>query len=401
MKICMISMEFPPYPSYIAAGGVGIHTVYLSKSLARLGHEVHVIACGDREFCELIDGVYVHRISSLPSRLFRVPVFSLKAAKKFRVLNKKIKFDIIHNQSPYGFFEAYVHKIDSKVKMVTTIHAIPLRELVNSRLARDPLNHQKFKNLLETLTLLIEQILFSKVEYFVSDKIIAVSGNIKNDLINTFNIKAQKIQVIHNGIDGEEFNPNVDNTKIKINRGLKDAKVVLFVGRLERIKGLYLLIDVAKQIIREKSNVYFLIVGSGVHEDELAKMGDALEGRVIFTGRVPHELLPFYYSTADVVVIPSLYAGCPLTLLEAMASAKPIVTTIADFDNYFDNIEKQVVLVKEANNSGVLAQKIIDLLSNEEYQAELGSSARLKVLECLTWEKIATETSKLYKHLLD
>jgi glycosyltransferase involved in cell wall biosynthesis len=398
MRICILSMEYPPYPSYVSAGGVGTHTYYLSKALVLRGHEVHVIACGDHEFSQLIDGVHVHRISSLPSKALRVPVYSMKASKMLHVLNKTHNFDIVHNQSPYGFFEAYLHRITKRIKLVTTIHAVPLREMANSYAAHDR-TQLGLRNLTDKLTLLIEQIPFSKAEYAESNKIISVSSNVRADLIEFFKIAAERIRVIHNGVDVSMFNPNVDGQQIRNQYGLGDSKIILYVGRLERIKGVYQLLEIARRILEKKLDVRFMIVGSGRHEINLVKIGRTMGNKVVFTGKVPNELLPLYYSAADIVVLPSLYEGCPMALLEAMASAKPIVTT--NIPSITEIVENREAVMINPTDIELFVERIIDLLLDEDYRGVLGSRARSKVSECFAWEKIAEETEKVYEEVVN
>lgn len=388
-------MEYPPYPSYISPGGVGTHTFYLSKFLARRGNEVHVITCGDHQCYELINDVHVHRIRSISSRALRVLLYSMKASKKLHDLNKSVKFDIVHNQSPYGFFESYIHKMNKQINLVTTIHAVPLREMVNY----ERLHQMTLKNLAETLSLLIPQILFNKVEYSESCKIITVSSKNRSDLIELFNMPKEKINVIYNGVDVEKFNPDVNSENIKKQFGLGNSQIILYVGRLERHKGLYLLLETARRLIERKLDIHFIIVGSGRHETELVKIGRNIGRQVIFAGRVPDELLPLYYSLADVVALPSLYeGGPPLTLLEAMASAKPIVTT--NIPPITELVDNRTAVTISPNDIDLFVEKITDLLLNEEHRRVLGSKARSKVLECFTWEKVAEETEQVYKEVV-
>jgi glycogen synthase len=389
-------MEYPPYPSYISAGGVGTHTYYLSKSLAARGHEIHVIACGDCECDELVEGIYIHRIRSLPSSLLRLLVYSMRASQKLRSLNETLKFDIVHNQSPYGFFEAYLHKIDKRIKLVTTIHAVPFREMANY----ERVHQLSLKNLDETLRLLVPQILFNKAEYTESHKIITVSNNNRLDLIKLLNIPNERITVIYNGVDADKFNPNIDGQEIRKKFGLEGSKIILYVGRLERHKGLYMLLDAARRIIGENKDVHLLIVGSGKHKIDLMQIGRNIGEEIVFAGRVPDELLSSYYSAADVVALPSLYeGGPPLTLLEAMASAKPIITTnVPPINELVDN--HTAVLINPVDTE-LFAKKITNLLLDEKSRRVLGRNARSKVLECFTWEKVAQKTENVYKEAIN
>ena len=395
MRICLLSMEYPPYPSYISAGGVGTHTCYLSKFLARRGHEVHVITCGDHQFSEVIDGVHVHRIRSLPSQALRLPFYSISASKRLHALNEFIKFDIVHNQSPYGFFEAYLSFFSKPIPLVTTIHAVPSRELM--ALQYDP--KVGVNDLREKLSLIIPKILFNKVEYSESNKIIAVSNFVKRDLVKFHSIPEEKIAVVHNGVDVERFKPDLAENKIKSLLELQDSKMILYVGRLIKRKGPGLLIQCASKIIKRYPAACFVIVGTGYFEEELKKTAKKLNQQIVFANRVSDNLLPLYYAAADIVALPSLYEGAPLTLLEAMASAKPIVTT--NIPPITELVNNHTAVTINPGDMELFVEKITELLLNEEYRRALGSKARSKVLECFTWEKVAEETEKVYKEVIN
>jgi glycosyltransferase involved in cell wall biosynthesis len=317
----------------------------------------------------------------------------LKASKKLRALNASCKFDIVHNESPYGFFEAYLHKIDKTAKLVTTVHGVPLTEIASF----EQVNQLSLKNLADKLSLLIEQNLFSRAEYAESRKIIAVSRSIKMDLVELFKVEREKIEVIYNGVDTDRFNPSIDAKRIRKQYGLVDSKIILYVGRLERRKGLYLLLEVAKRLVEEKIEAHFVIVGSGQYENELMKIGREVSKGVIFAGRVPDELLPFYYSAADIVAIPSLYEGSPITLLEAMASGKPIITT--NIPPIMELVDNNTAVTICPNDVKTCVKKIGELLVDIEYRHALGDKARSKVLECFTWKKVAERTEKVYEEV--
>lgn len=395
MRICLLSMEYPPYPSYISAGGVGTHTYYLSKFLARRGHEVHVIACGNHEFSELIDGVYVHRIRTFPSRVLRVPIYSMKVSKKLHALNKSVKFDIIHNQSPYGFFEAYLNILRKPIPLVTTIHAVAYRELM--ALQTDP--KISVNDLSERLGHIIPKILFNKVEFSESIKIISVSNFVKRDLIKFHGIPEERIAVVPNGVDTEKFKPDLDGNKIKNLLKLQDSKMILYVGRLIKRKGPGLLIQNASEIIEKCPTACFVIVGAGYFGNELKKIAERLNQRIIFANRVSDDLLPLYYSAADVVVLPSFYEAAPITLLEAMASAKAIITT--NIPSITEIVDENNAVTISPNDAKLFVEKITDLLWDEEYRRLLGSKARSKVLECFTWEKVAQKTENVYGEVIN
>lgn len=396
MKVCFLSMEYPPYPSYISPGGVGIHTYYLTKALSKLGHEIHVISAGCAEYDEInADGVTIHWIKSLSSSFLRLPIYSLKASIKLRQLYKFINFDIVHNESPYGFFESFLQYFNKKKSLVTTIHAVPIREMGHYEQVNFSL-----KNIKQTLSLLILRFLFNKSEYNNSQKLITVSDSTRRDLVDFHKISNKKIRVIYNGVDSESFNPKVNGQMLRSFFELGDSPVILYVGRLERNKGVYLLLKAAKKLIENKINAVFVIVGAGQHQIEMCEIGKRLGSQVKFIGRVSHKSLPFYYAMSDIIVVPSLCeGGPPLTLLEGMASGKPVITT--DVSPINELIDNDCSIMISPNDVKQLIEKILTLLTNSTVRFEIGKKARQKILECFAWDKVAKQTEKVYAEVLN
>lgn len=388
-------MEYPPYPFYVDGGGVGTYTKYLSKYLSQRGHEVHVITCGAGYINELIDGVNVHRVKSIPLRMIRVLVFSLKASIELRKLIKSSPFDIIHNQSPYGFFEAYLNIFRKNIPFISTIHAVPHRYLgalqVDSKL--------NIFDIMQKISSIIPKNFFNKIEYKVSKKIIAVSNFVRQDLLDFHNISQDKIKVIHNGVDENKF-VTIDQDKARIALNLpRFSKIILFVGRLIKLKGCELLIKNASEIIARHPDVHIVIVGSGTFGKKLLEASQNLREHILFTSSVSHDILPLYYAAADVVVFPSLYEGAPFVLLESMASSKAIIATnIPPITEFVD--ANNAVLINP-NNVSIFIEKLSFLLSNEQYRNKLGRHARCRILENFTWKITAKKTEEVYKEALN
>ncbi len=171
---------------------------------------------------------------------------------------------------------------------------------------------------------------YEKIDAFVlrfAARVVAVSNEIKEDLVAQ-NIPAEKVQVIDNGIDIDQFSRPRSVEELKEDLGIhKDDVVVTIVGRLSPEKGHETFLKAAKDVLARKKSVKFLVVGDGPISDELramaAKLG--LNGHVTFTGA--RKDMDGIYAVSDLMVNASSIEGLPMTILEAMAAKVALIVT--------------------------------------------------------------------------
>jgi D-inositol-3-phosphate glycosyltransferase len=170
------------------------------------------------------------------------------------------------------------------------------------------------------------------------DRIIASTRREKETLRNTCGIPPEKVAVIPCGVDLELFRP-IDRAEARRRLGIKSGKIILFAGRIEKIKGLDRLIE-AMAMLDHISDLKLLVIGGDENSQEeiarLKNMGQELgvSGKVDFRASVPQESLPAFYSAADVFVLPSYYESFGMAALEALACGTPVVTTpVGDWEN--------------------------------------------------------------------
>jgi len=188
---------------------------------------------------------------------------------------------------------------------------------------------------------------------------------------------------------------------MKTKLGIEDKKTVLFAGRLTEQKGVQYLLHAIPKIRRVVADVKFLIVGDGPIEDFLRSEAKRLgvDSDVIFLGRITHDLMPEFYSMADVFVLPSLSESFPNTMLEAMAMEKPaVMTRVGVAPEILENYET-AVLVQPAEPEE-LADALVDLLSNETLSRKLGRSACELVHREYSWDHVVDQTLDLYEEVL-
>lgn len=232
-------------------------------------------------------------------------------------------------------------------------------------------------------------------------KFVTVSTPLENILERGHGISAEKISVISNGIDLEKFNPGKhERAKCREKLGIRNAGPVIgTVGRLTAEKGHKFLIEAAAKVIGN-GPATFVIAGEGKLRANLEARARSLDisANCIFTGFA--ENVPEIMGAIDVFVLPSLYAGRSITLLEAMAMGKPIVVTaIEGIDEVVQNeLTAAVVLPGSAET---LANAIMCLLKNKGRAVEMGMRARKEVKTRFDLKKMVAAHTELYRNLLD
>ena len=213
-----------------------------------------------------------------------------------------------------------------------------------------------------------------------------------------------KIVVIPNGINIEDFDVPYSKEECREKLGLSINKnIILFVGNLIPYKGPDVLVKAMSRVVKEVPDVELVFVGSGKMREELKKLSKKLqiEKNVKFTGFVKESLKSLYYKAADVFCLPSTLNTevFPIVLLEASASGLPMV--VSDLDTFKCIIEEGYNgLFTKRRDENNLADAIIYLLENEDMREKMGKNGREKV-EDYSWERIAEETEKVYKDVLN
>jgi glycosyltransferase involved in cell wall biosynthesis len=226
-----------------------------------------------------------------------------------------------------------------------------------------------------------------------SSKVTAVSEAVRRHLL-TIGVSCEKITVIPNGVDLEEFEPATSSRF--------DGKInIVFVGRLLPNKGLEYLVEAARFVVAKRpEGIKFRIVGDGPHreqlEDLVAERG--LMDYFDFLGQVPDvsEVL----QAGGIFVRPSLTEGMPLTVLEAMSSQLPIIATrVAGTPELI--IHNETGLLVEPANVMQLAETILRLIDSPDLARKLGQNARMFVeqqyKERYSWEIVASSMLSVYK----
>jgi glycogen(starch) synthase len=231
--------------------------------------------------------------------------------------------------------------------------------------------------------------------------IVTISHYSLEKIKQLYNIDEAKVRIVPNGVDPEKFKPLENQEAAKRQFGLGDKPCVLFVGSLIPRKGLPFLIEAAKKIVKEQSETKFLIVGEGTLRNQLDNSLEAanLSGNFTFLGNVKEDMLPAVYNCADVFVLPSIQEGQGIVLLEAQASAKPVVAFNIGGVNEAVRGGETGLLVKRGSTN-MLADAIMKLLSDKALREKMGANGRRFVAENFTWDICAQKMLNVYREAL-
>lgn len=309
--------------------------------------------------------------------------------------SKKITADIYesHNVSGYQFINK-IKNHDPKKPIIQTIHGVLADEYIQAKKRKEYSIQKKLSNLIMWK--------FSKLEKQAANKadlVITISKYTKKKIIQFYDIEKEKIKIIPNGVDIQNFKSMENQKEIKEQMGLKKRPIILFVGRLIPRKGLIFLIKAAKKVMKEQKNILFLIVGEGPQKNYLLKniKKEKLVKNFIFLGDINEKKLPKIYNIADVFVLPSIQEGQGIALLEAQATSKPVISfrTSGVKETVIDN--KTGLLTKLDSNE--LANSILKLVQNKQLREQMGKNGRDFVTKNFSWNKSAKELMKVYKEI--
>jgi glycosyltransferase involved in cell wall biosynthesis len=207
--------------------------------------------------------------------------------------------------------------------------------------------------------------------------------------------------VIPNGINVNEYQSlHFDANDFKRRFNLDESKIVLTGGRIIESKGFQYLIKAMPSILKEEPNVKLIIAGPDRgYKKYLIQLIQRLklEQHIIFTGMLSHEAFKKLLYVADIFVLPSLYEGLPVVLLEAMACGKVIVAT--DIPGVREILSSEEAVLVKPGDVENLSNAIIMLLKDETFAKKIGQIAREKSLY-YDWNNIAKLIVEVYKSCL-
>lgn len=227
-----------------------------------------------------------------------------------------------------------------------------------------------------------------------SSKVIAVSNTTAKDIMTHYKAPQEKIKVIYNGFK------NTKSTDV-VTQNIKELTKLpyfLYVGTIQPRKNIALLIEAFNALVEEDNSLQLLIVGKKgwLFEHVFEKVKELhLENNVTFTGYVPDHDLPYLYSHAIAYVLPSLYEGFGLPILEAMYNKCPVV---ASYNSSLPEIGGEACLYFDPSSAEELYLKLNEIKNNSDLRKSLVKKGTERV-KLFSWEKCGEETLQLLQSL--
>lgn len=388
MRVCLVSYEFPP-----DIGGEATYTHQLARGLASLGHEVVVLVPKKRGTEYVNDGGYrMLRVGAENIPMLRVAGFLLAARQEILRLASSNALDLVHFTFDYLSLPIWTNTL--RVPVVATVHHLHMDEAIESVL--------RGRSLRGALSLVYRGALLTLTERSLvrgADATIAVSRFTQRSLSRHMGVSRGSVAVVRDGVEDGELLTSRDSGRVRRAFGLGDLPFFLFVGRLERSKGLHFLLRAVASARAVSPGVRLVVVGrgGGRYAEELAKMAKelGLSDSVRFTGRVSRGDLVELYAASTALVLPSLMEGFGLTLLEAMAAGKPcIATRVGAVPEVV--VDRETGILVDAADVPALSEAIVHLASSPGECARMGAEGRARVKKGLTVERMVEETLQVY-----
>jgi UDP-glucose:(heptosyl)LPS alpha-1,3-glucosyltransferase len=374
MKIAFIRYKYDPF------GGAERFTQALVERLAARGVEIHLYA--RKWVAQPSASIVFHRVGGP-----RWPAILGYAGFVFLVGRavRGMDFDLVLSNERTLCQDIY--------RAGDGVHArwLELRSLRMGRLRRLSLRCNPF----HAFRLWLERRLFEAPDL---KAVIVNSDMVRREILARFELDAQRIFTIYNGVDLKRFCPSLRataGTELRMNSGVRDDEMILlFVGSGFERKGLEFVI---RGLARSKTPARLWVVGKGrkAGDERLARelnVGD----RVEFWG--PRKDTAPFYAAADAFVLPTLYDPFPSVILEAMASGLPVITTAqcGAAEILTQGIDGYVL--EKAWDSNRMAE-YLDCLGSPEERRRMGGEAR-KRAEDFPWERTLNEMEELYERLI-
>ena len=400
MRVALFTNEFPPH----IYGGAGVHVDFLSRELKK--HiDLEVRCFGDQKLDE--EHLSVRGVAPLGDWSGVAP----QHKGVFQPLDRDLQMaagttgiDLVHCHTWYSHWAGFLTKTLQGVPLVLTTHSL------------EP--HRPWK---------VEQLgtgyhLSCKLEqnaYRHADGVIAVSNDMKRDVVAAYGVDPEIVEVIHNGIDLDFYKPTFDEGLLR-SRGIDPAKpIVLFVGRITRQKGIRHLLQAAEGIA-PGAQLVFCAGAPDTPEIEreatelFQKLQANREGVFWIREMLDHKDLRVLYSHASVFVCPSLYEPFGIINLEAMACGTPVVASrvggipeiivdggtgfLVPFDSESKtNFEPRNPLEFQKK----MAERINAVLADEGLRKSMGEASRKRAETHFSWTAIAAQTIAFYRRVLE
>nr|MDT0656665.1 glycosyltransferase family 4 protein [Micromonospora sp. DSM 115978] len=406
LRIALLSYRGNPF-----CGGQGVYVRQLSRELTGLGHRVDVLA--GQPYPDLDPGVRLIRVPGLD--LYREPdpfrtprpgeyrdwvdvlevatmltagfpeplTFSLRA---YRLLAaRRDRYDVVHDNQGLGYGLLGLARLG--LPLVATVHH-PVQ--IDRRLELAAATGTRRFTLRRWYA-------FTRMQRRVAralPEVITVSTASRDQIVEHLGVPARRVEVVPIGTDPEAFAPDPRVRRVP-------GRIVTTASADVPLKGLLPLVEAVAKLRTERP-VELLVIGSARVDGPVRRAVErfGLAGAVRFTGRLPHPELVDELRRAQVAVVPSLFEGFSLPLVEAMACGTPVVATTGGALPEVAGPDGDAALLVPPGDAAALAGAIGRLLDEPDLRARLAAAGRERVLRRYTWRSAADRTVRVYRRAL-
>ena len=380
-------------PGQGKSGGMNVHIRQLARALGNMGILVDIFTRSHGDEPETIEHISDSvRVVHLPAGdaeatledLFGYLPRFLEGVEQFQRENG-LTYQAVHSHYWLSGWVGRELARSLNIPHVVTFHTLALIKLQSRAGEREPLQRQQTER----------EIMAS------ANKIVAFSPHERDAMARLYGADPQRIELVPCGVDLSRFRP-LDQEESRKRLGLNGDKVFLYVGRIESLKGVDLLVHTAAHL-EIPQGVRVLVVGGDNGQDQeverlqqLAQDLDVAEV-VDFVGRVDQEELPVYYSAADVCVVPSFYESFGLAALESMACGTPVVASrVGGLSTIIQH--GHTGYLKSWRCPEAFANSLEMITSSKSLLECMGQAARRRA-ESMGWDQVASSMATHYQSL--
>jgi starch synthase len=405
MKIAILTNEYPPN----VYGGAGVHVEYLTRELAALGdgaHQVRVLCFGDQAVREAnlsVQGIDAQ--SDLPAQDPRHAKFFATLLQNLAMSGTLDDIDLVHCHTWYTHFGGC---------LVKQLHDVPLVLTTHSLEPHRPWKEEQLGSAYRASTWV------ERTAYHNADGVVAVSASMRQDVQSLYGVAPERIRVIHNGIDLQQYRPTPSPETLAEFGIRADMPYVLFVGRITRQKGI---LHLVRAIRHFHPGLQVVLCAGAPDTPEIGReMSDAVEAARAATRNpivwipqmLPKEKVIALYTHAAIFVCPSVYEPFGIINLEAMACETPVVASaVGGIPEVVEHGDTGLLVPAETLDHAEveprhpeqfardLAAAVNTLLDDPALRTDMAARARRRVEQQFSWTSIARQTLEFYEEVIE
>jgi len=354
--------------THLNIGGIGSYVTGISARLKKRGHNIVVVSSGGDMEKELVSRSIPHISLDIKTKSELSPKLFRNIPRLLSIVRSE-KIDVIHAHTRITQVLACIVSRLAGIPYVVTCHGF----------FRKKLGRRIFK--------------------CWGDKTIAISDAVKTHLMNNFNVAADDIALVYNGVDIDRFNKRFTNDEkkaLKKSLNIRERTVIGAIGRLSSVKGYEYLIYAFKLLIDELKDIRLLIVGDGSRREYLIDKAKRLKVDKYITFERGRLDTPEFLSIMDVFVSSAIQEGLGLSIVEALAAGRPVVASNVGGISSIVKDGRTGILTK-AKDARALAGAIKGLLNNTALKDKFARRGRDLVEDAFTIDRMVDKIEGVYK----